>query len=65
MMKGSELRRKTKKLQRRMRTKRKRRKRKKKELRRKKKGLIGTQGKDTKRPERRGGPRGGDVTDRK
>ena len=65
MMKGSELRRKTKRLQRGMRTKRKRRIRKKKGPKRKKKGLIGTQGKDTKRPERRGGPSGGDVTGKK
>lgn len=43
----------------------KRKRRKKKKLKRKKKRLTGIPGKDTKRPERRGGLKGGDVTDRK
>lgn len=50
-----------------MKTKRKRRKRRKKKrkLKRRKKRFTGTPGRDTKRPERREGLKGGDVKDRK
>lgn len=46
-----------------MTTKKKRRKR--KNVKRKKKRPTGTRGKDTRRPERRGGLKGGGATDRK
>jgi len=60
MMKGLELKKKTKRLQRGKTQRRKRRKEK-----RKKRRLTGTLGKDTKSLERRRGPKGGGATDRK
>lgn len=45
--------------------KRRRRKRRRRRLERKRKRLTDTPGKDTERPERRGGLKEGDVTDRK